>query len=219
GELGGTAADLADEPADSQTHRGAAGAGDEQLERREAGGEGTGHHGGHPDPVGHQGGGVVDQSFAFQEGHDPPRGAEPPHDGDGRHRVGGRDNGAEHEGGGPGDLGDERVGHGGNGADGQQHHNRAVPGDGPELRPEVAQRGGERGQVEQRRDEEEEERLRLQHDAGKAGDGGEGQAAEHEEDRVREVEPAGEDAEGGGDGQQDDGELQALHGAPRWGAD
>ena len=92
---------------------------------------------------------------------------------------------------------------------------RAVSGDGTELRAEIAERGGERGEVEQRRDEQEKERLRLELDAREPGDNGEGQPAEHQEDRVREIESAGEHAQGGGGGQQDDGELHTPHGAPR----
>ena len=107
------------------------------------------------------------------------------------------------------------MGHGRDGGDAQQHHDGTVPGDGPDLRAEVAQRGGERGQVKERGDEQEEQCLRLELDAREAGDSGEGEAAEHQEHRVGQIEPTREDAQGGRDGQENDGELQPLHRSPR----
>ena len=44
-----------------------------------------------------QRGGVVGEAFAFEHHQEPPRQAEPPRDGERRHHVGRRDDGAEQE--------------------------------------------------------------------------------------------------------------------------
>ncbi len=56
---------------------------------------------------------------------------------------------------------------------------------GPDVRAEVAQRGEERGPVEERRQHADEDEVGRQVDLGQPGHEPEREAAEHEQDRVR----------------------------------
>jgi hypothetical protein len=122
---GRAAPDLSDQPAHAQADDHAARAGDQELERRPGGGEGAGHHRRHADAVRHQRCGVVDQSLALEQRDHVARRAQAAEDRDGGHGVRRRDDGAEHEGGRPGELGEQGVGRPGHRHDRQQ--NEEVP--------------------------------------------------------------------------------------------
>jgi len=104
---------LAEDEADGESDCDAAG----DVEQKAAGGAGereaAGDDGGDGDPVGDEGGAVVDEALALDEGDQPAREAEPLGDRARGSRVGGRDDGAEHEGGRPGEPGDGGVRDGG----------------------------------------------------------------------------------------------------------
>jgi len=79
--------------------------GEARIEER----EGAGGHGGEGEAVGDERGAVVDEGLALHHGHDPPRDAEPSGDGGRGHRIGGRDDGPEHERGRPRHAVDQEV--------------------------------------------------------------------------------------------------------------
>ena len=126
---------------------------------------------------------------------------------------GGETMAAEDERGGPRELGGERVRHHRDGHDGEQDHQRAEAGDRPEVQPEVAERGVERAPVEQRGDEEEEERVGVELDPGEPGHEHQPQPREDEQHRMRHPKAPGHQSQGRRDGEQDDDELYAAHGS------
>ncbi len=67
----------------------------------------------------------------------------------------------------------------------QQHEPDREQPDRPEVRAQVAQRGEERGPVEERRQHADEHELGRQVDLGQAGHEAERETAEHEQDRIR----------------------------------
>ena len=90
----------------------------------------------------------------------------------------------EHERAGPREAVDERVRDDGD-ADGRRDDepDREQP-DRPHVRAQVAERGEERGAVEERRQDAEEDELRLKLEIGHARDEADREATEHEQDRV-----------------------------------
>ena len=66
----------------------------------------------------------------------------------------------------------------------QDEADREQP-DRPQVRPQVAQRGEERGPVEERRQHAHEHEIGWQVDLRQAGDEAEREPAEHEQDRIR----------------------------------
>ena len=65
--------------------------------------------------------------------------------------------------------------------------------DRPQVRAQVAQRGEERGAVEQQRQDADEDEVGRQVDLGQTGDEAERQPAEHEQDRIRDPQLRDED--------------------------
>ena len=184
------AADLADEPADGEADGDSTRSGQEEPDRRRPGENDPVSGGADGHPVGHQRGGVVDQALALEDGGEVALGADGPHDRYRRHRIGRRDDGAQRERRGPGELRGERVRHHRDGRDGEQHQQRPESEDGPEVRPEIAERAGERGPVEQRGDEDEEQGVGLELHPGQPRDEHQRQAGEDQEHGVRHAEAA-----------------------------
>ena len=104
--------------------------------------------------------------------------------------------------------------HRGNGHDREQHHQRSEPGDGPEMQPEVAERGGEGAPVQERRDEEEEEGFGVELHPGEPGHEHQRQPGEDEKHRMRHPEAPGHQAQSRRDREQHDDELYAAHEGP-----
>ena len=142
-------------------------------------------HGSDSHPVEHEPGPVVDEALALDDRHELSRDAEPPRDRRRGERIGGGDDRAEHEGAPPREVVDELVcdhGHAG-GRDGDE-----ADGEQPDRsrgRPQLAKRREEGRAVEERRQDAEEDELRVELELRHAGDDPDGQAAEHEQDRVR----------------------------------
>src|SRR6185436_13149866 len=95
-----------------------------------------------------------------------------------------------------------------------------------EIRPQAPQRSGERRDVEERWQDDEEDQVRVDLDARGAGHEPEGEPADHEEDRIGDAEPSRDRDQRGDRDQQSQDELGALHGSrslahasragPRW---
>ena len=183
-------AHLGDHPADGEADRGAAEAGVDELRTGLPGAEAAGEHGRDRDLVGDQRGRVVDQRLALDDRHDAARDAEAPGDrgrGDG---VGGGDDRAEHERGGPRHAVDHRVGDHRDAAGGGEHEPDRERADRPDVLPQLPQPGEVRRRVEQRRQEDQQHEVWLELEVRDARDEPEPEPAEDEEDGIRHVEHA-----------------------------
>jgi hypothetical protein len=98
------------------------------------------------------------------------------------------------------------------GADSQQHDQRAVARDRTEVSAEVSQRCGERAPVEQRWDEDQEERARIEIGSRQAGQRDEREASEDQQHGMRHSQAASDHSERGGHRQEHDDQLDASHG-------
>ena len=186
-------------------------AGQEESDGRVSKGEGAGDGGADGHPVGHQRGGIVDQALALEDGGEAPVRADGPEDRDRRHRIGRRHDGAQRERRGPGELRGERVRHHRDGRHREQHDQRSIADDGPELRPEIADRAGERRPIEERRDEDEEQGVGLELHLREPRHEHQRKAGEDQEHRVRHAEAPRHEAQRRRDREHDDDELYALH--------
>ena len=196
---------LGDDPADGEPERRAADAGVEELGAGLPGGEAAGEHGGDRDLVGDQRGRVVDQRLALDDRHDPAGDADAARDRGGGDGVGGGDDRAEDEGGGPRHVVDHGVGDERDRERGRQHQPDREHADLAHVLAQLAQAGEEARAVEQRREEDEQDEVRLQLGVRDPRDPRDGEAAEDEEDRVRDREHArGRDEDR--DGEQQPGE-------------
>ena len=189
-------ADLPQDVADRETdrhspddvHREAPG----RVPEREA----SRHHGGDGEAVGDERGRVVDQALALDQRHEPARDAEARGDRRRRHRIGGCDDGADHEADGPGEAADQGVAHRSHREHRREHEAQGEQRDGPRIGAQVAQRGEEGGRVEQRRQEADEHDVRPQRVVRDARDEPDREAAEHEQDRVRDPQDRREHQQG-----------------------
>ena len=83
-----------------------------------------------------------------------------------------------------GKTGDDLVGDDGDDDHRQEHEADREQPDRPEVRAQVAQRGEERGSVEERRQYADEHEVGRQVELGQAGHEAEREPAEHEQDRI-----------------------------------
>jgi hypothetical protein len=118
---------------DSAQHR------EEEQPRRLAGHEAAGDDGrdGHPEE--HKGRGVVDQALPLENRDQAMRDAQRSGDRGHGHGIGGRDDRAQHEGGGPAQPRDDRPGHDGDGDCCGGHQAHGEEHDRAQIRPEVAE--------------------------------------------------------------------------------
>ena len=101
---------------------------------------------------------------------------------------------------------------------GHDHEPDRVQRDRAQVRAKVAQGGEEGSPVEQRGEEDQQDQLRGELDAGDSGHEAEDQPAENEQDWVRDVDDAGEHGEPRDRHEQaEDDELEVLHGERRLG--
>ena len=119
---------------------------------------------------------------------EPPWHPEPARDRGRRDRVGGRDDGAERERRRPAEA-DHAVGDDGDGGHRHQHEPDREQADRPRVRAQVAERGEERGGVEERRQDADEHELGLELEGRDPRREPEREAAEHEQDRVGDSRP------------------------------
>ncbi len=212
------------EPADD-AERDPAGHVDDEVAGRVEQVEGAAHRD-HGRPVRHQRRAVVDEALALDDRRHVPRHAEAPGDRGRRERIGRRDDGAERERRRPRQPSDRRVRGHRHGDRGEEHERDRAERDRAQVPAQVAQRGEVRRVEQQRRQEDEEDELRVELDVRHAGREADEAAADHEQDRVRHVEQARQRGQRRDrDEEEEDDELGVLHragtlpaNAPRRGA-
>ena len=206
--------DLARQPADDDADDDPTDRGDDEPRQRfgedEAGADGD--HGG---PIGDQRRRIVEQCLAFDERPDDPRRPEPAEDRRGRQRVGRPDDRPERECGRPTQTRDQGVRHDRDEDHREQHQADRQADERGQVRAEVADRGFRCRAEEQRRQEDQQDQVRLEVDAGQPRDEGQAEASQHEQCRVRDGDAASDlvhDRDRDED-EQDSG--QNLHKSPR----
>src|SRR5215217_2673027 len=152
-----------DEPTDDESDRDAAGADEDELDRRMGEGEGTGDDRADGGPVNDQCGRVVDQALPVQDRDDPRRNAESPRNRAGRDRVGRGDDRPEHEADAPAQV-EEIVCDDGDAAGRRDDEPDRERGNRLQIGAKVAPGGGDGVPVEERRQEDEEDDLRIELD-------------------------------------------------------
>ena len=163
------------------------------------------------EPVDQQRGGVVQQALAFEDRQDAMRRPELPQDRRRRRGVGRRDDGAERDRRRPRHRRHERADHP---RDGDRRQADADDDEARHRRPVVPQiaRRGVVGRVQQdRRDEERQRQLRLEHELGRARHEREDRAAEREKRGIRRADPAGDGRQEDRHEQQAEERLEADH--------
>ena len=152
----------------------------------------AGAHGDDGEAVEHERGRVIGEAFAFQHDDQPARQSQLAGDGERRHHVGRRDDGAEQEADRPVEV--EQVMRGGRDRAGGEHHAaEREQRDRPQVEPEFAPAHGDAGRIDQRRQQHEQHHFRRQLDLRQAGDERHANAGDHQQDRGRDVEPLGGD--------------------------
>ena len=137
-------------------------------------------------------GGVVGEAFALQHHENAPRQRQPPRDGERRHHVGRRDDGAEHEGHAP--LPAEQVMQGGGDRAGGEHD--AAEGeqrDRAEVEAEFAPAHRHAGRIDQRRQQHQQHQFRRELDRRQPGNERQRNARDHQQDRRRGFQALGDD--------------------------
>ena len=206
------AADLPDDEAGRQADEDSADDVEDEASRGRGEREAAGDDGDDRHAVDDQGGAVVHEALALDEGDQPPRKPQPLGDRGGGGRVGGGDDRTEYEGRGPGQLRDDGVGDDCDRDRRGQHETDGEERDRDSVGPELAQRGEEGGAVQERREERDEHEVGRELDRRHARHEAEREAAEDEEDRVRDPDDL-RDREQRGAGDQEPQEDHAVFGA------
>ena len=140
-----------------------------------------------------------------------PGGAEPVEHGGGRDRVGRAEHGAEHERRRPRDP-QHRVGHRRDRGDRDEHEADREQRDRRPVRLQLVCGDRDRRRVQQRRQEDEEDDVRVELGRRQARDEPDDQPAEHQRDRVRHARAQAEARQDGDGEQQEDEQLDLGHG-------
>jgi hypothetical protein len=177
--------------------------------------EGSREDDGHAELDADQAGRIVDQALTAEDRRGAPREAQALEHGLDRDGVRRRDDRAQDEAGGPGELRQHRPRHQSDDQDRAPDETHRQHGDRPQPAPEVHPRGVEGVRVEQRRKEEHEDQLGIEPRARQARHEGERDARQgehHGQGQV--VEPGSARARGCNQGQESDQDRQMLgHGA------
>jgi hypothetical protein len=142
-----------------------------------------------------EGGAVVHEALAFDQRHEAPRKAEALRNRGGGSRIRRRDHCAEHECLAPAQAGDELVRDHRDDDHRAEHEPDREEGDREGVLTEVAERREERGTVEERWEDRDEDEVRRELNVGYARDEPEPEPADDEQDRVRDVRPLRRDEE------------------------
>ena len=156
--------ELSDRPAHDQGHQDGGG----EAAHHPGHGHGTGRGGGDGGGQDHQGGGVVEQALALQDGDNALGHAQAPGYGDG-HGVGGAQDGSHGHGPGQGEAGDHKGEHGADDGGGDGYQQDRQDRHGGQLAAEVNGGDAHGGGVEQGRQDPLEDDLRLDLDGGHDG--------------------------------------------------
>ena len=205
-----SSANLAHDPAHGEADCHSADDAEDELPAGRSGGEGAGDHRGHGDAVEDEPRPVVHEALALHDRDELAGHSEPAGDRGRSERIGRRDDRAEHERGRPGQPLDEFVrddGHPDRRDDDEA--DREEP-DRPCIGPEVAEGGEERGPVEERREHDEEDELRVELQVRHPRNDADCQAAEDEEDGVGNPKHRGEGEERSHRGQEHESDDPVL---------
>ena len=157
-------------------------------------GEKAGDYRSNSEAIKDQGRGIISETLTLEHNDQPPRHAEPPHDGKRCDHVGWRDDRAEHNAHGPRHaeriVGDRRNSGGGenDAAEGEQR-------DRAEIKAEFAPAHGKARRVDQRRQDAEQHQFRRQYDTRQAGNERQHDAGDNEQNGWRGVKPLGHDSD------------------------
>ena len=154
---------------------------------------------------------VVHEALALDHGDEATRNAQAAPDRGGSDRVGGRDDRAEDEGRGPGEVVDEPMRDHGDARHRRGDEPDREQGNRPEVRAQVPDRREERRRVQKRGQEPEQNHLRTELELRQAGDERERKPAQHQQDRVRDPQHRREDDEDP-DAEKEPDELPQLMG-------
>ena len=160
--------------------------------------------------VGDQGGGVVEQPFALQDGDDPLRQAEPLGDGHGGDRVGRGHDGPEAERDRPRQP-ERGMGEHGHAAHGDQHEPDGQERDRAQVGPHLAHRDVQRGPVQQRRQEHQQGQVGVELDPRETRHEPDPDPDDHEQDRVGHARPRGQRDHHRDGGQEPQQQLDRFH--------
>lgn len=200
-------ADPRDHDADSEPDEDSAHPGDEEVAGRLHERERPRDDRGDRHAVGDERRRVVHETLALEDRDDRLRDREVARHAERRDGVGRRDDRSEHEGRGPRELGHERVRDDRDGGRRREDEPDREERDREEVAPEVAVGARERRPVEERRDEDEEDRPGVELGPRHAGHARDDDACRDEERRQGEAERARDDLERCGDGEEDEDEL------------
>ena len=206
---------LCDHPPDGHTDDTTAHEGDRERRdrrgRREraAGGRGDG------DAVDRQRRRVVQQTLAFEDRHDLPRQSEPRRDRGGGDRVRRRDDGAQRDRDGPRKAGNERVGDHGNRQRRREDQADRERADGAEVGAQAPHRREVRGDIEERRQDDEEDEVRLDRDPRDPRHQAQQETADDQKDRVRDPDAARDRDERGHRDEEGEDQLGGVHATAR----
>ncbi len=203
--------DAVGEVADREPGGDAAGGDADELEGGAAEAEGAAGRDPDRDPVEDEGGAVVDHRLAFDQQPHPLGGAEATEDRGGGDGVGGGDHGAEHRRLGPAHPRNGGVGDEGDDPGGEEDEADREQRQRPHHRPQLERRGSPARRVDERRQEDEEDRVRVQFDVRQPGDEGNCQAADNEHDRGGDLAEVGEPDQQGRGQDQDENRLDVVH--------
>ena len=163
-------------PADADDHEFPAGPGE---------GKRTGRHRHHREAIGDQGGRIVDQTFAFQNGDDAARDAQAFGNRRGGDGVGRGDDRAQNESDRERQM-EEMKRQPGDRHRGKEDEPDGEQRNGTEVGAEIAPRGEQRRRKQERRQEEKKNQFRIEPDLGQSGNQTNQQSADDEKDGIRE---------------------------------
>ncbi len=180
---------------------------DARVEQRKR----SGHDRRHGELVEHESGSVVHQALALEDRDDAARDVEPGQDRRRRHGVGGRDDGAEHERDGPGEVRHHELQRRAHRERGRNDEADGEQADGADVRPEIAPRGEQRRLVKNGRQHQHEDELRVERKLRQLRQEAERGAADHQRDGIGKIEAARDPAERNRAQQQEQDDFQQIH--------
>jgi hypothetical protein len=204
--------DPRDDPSHDQADRDPARRAQNEPQARLAQREAAANRGGHRHLVGHERRGVVEQALALDPAHEPAREADATHDQRACQRIGGRHHRAQHERRRPRHVGHEHVGHPRDRDHREQHEADRYEGERAQVGAQVAEVGEERRAIQEWREEDHEDHIRVEVHRFDARHEAEQRAADDEHDGIGDRQDARQGAEAR-DAHQDtrDQEFRLTH--------
>ena len=199
------------DPADQQTHRHAAGRHQDKAAAGFREREGSSGHGGERELVGDKASRVVHQALAFENRDHALRQPKTLRDGRGGDGIWRRNNRAEHERGGQRQFRHKGVSDEGDRRGGEENETHGEQADGAEIVAKILPRRKPRLRIKQRRQDDEEDVVRLKFNPGQSGNETHDQSADHEHDRLGHLQLAREQTKAREHDQQEYEQFDRLH--------